>query len=359
MSGGELDVTVVVPAFESARWIEATLASIRAQTLAPREIVVVDNGSSDDTAALAARAGATVLVRPGGGPSRARNAGIGAARTRWIAFCDADDLWEPHKLARHRDAARVCPDVSLTFSDWLPFDARGPLREPALCDDPAYRRVARARVAPGIVRFARADLNAGFYRSMFVLTSAAVVRRDALLAAGPFDERLRIAEDYDLFLRVLARGCAAAIEEPLVRYRRHPSSISCDEVVNASAHRTLWALIEADPERYPRGGLDFVRRDRVRRAAVAGEFAARRGRFAEARGLLAESLRLRPSARAALWYALSLARVNPLAARTRRAERRTKGPVGGNGGLPPGEGRARYDEPERPRPDRQVRKSSA
>jgi glycosyltransferase involved in cell wall biosynthesis len=345
VSGGELDVTVVVPAFESARWIEATLESIRAQTLAPREVVVVDNGSRDDTAALAARAGATVLVRPGGGPSRARNAGIEAARTRWIAFCDADDLWEPHKLARHRDAARLCPDVSLTFSDWLPFDERGPVREPALNDDPAYRRLARARVAPGIVRFARADLNAAFYRSMFLLTSAAVVRRDALLAAGPFDERLRIAEDYELFLRVLARGCAAAVEEPLVRYRRHLTSISRDEVLNTAAHRTLWALIEAAPERYPRGGLAFVRRDRVRRAAIAGEFAARRGRFGEARRYLAESLGLRFSGRAAAWYVLSLACDNPLAWRASGAAQRTKGPAGANAGLATGAGGRSYDEP--------------
>jgi glycosyltransferase involved in cell wall biosynthesis len=347
VSGGALDVTVVVPAYQSARWIGAALASLRAQTLAPREIVVVDNGSTDDTAALAAAAGATVLVRPGGGPSRARNAGIAAARTEWIAFCDADDLWEPNKLARHADAARLCPDAGFTFSDWLAFDERGPVREIALCDDPVYRRLPRRTVGPGIVRFAPADVSAGFYRSMFVLTSTALVRRDVLAAAGPFDERLRIAEDYDLFLRVLARGGAAAIEERLVRYRRHPSSISRDEVVNTAAHRTLWALIEAAPERYPPGGLDFVRRDRVRRAAVAGEFAARRGRFGEARRHLGESLRLRFTSRAALWYAFSLACDTPLAARARRSARRTNGPVRPNGGLPPGADGRSYDEPER------------
>ena len=344
--GGAFDVTVVVPAFQSAHLIGATLASIEAQTLAPRAVVVVDNGSSDGTAAVAAQAGATVLVVPGGGPSRARNAGIAAARTEWIAFCDADDLWEPHKLARHRDAARLCPDADLFFSDWLPFDEHGPVRETALCDDPVYRRLPHARVAPGIVRFAQADIHAAIYRSMFVLTSTSVVRRVPLLAAGPFDERLRIAEDYDLFLRLLARARAAAIEEPLVRYRRHPGNISADGEVNTDAHRDMWTLIEAAPERYPPGGLDFVRRDKPLRARIAGTFAARRGRFAQARRHLAESLRLEFSARAALWYALSVACDNPLGRRALRAVQRTKDPARRNGGLAPGPAGRRYDEPE-------------
>lgn len=343
MSAGELDVTVVVPAFDSARWIEATLASIRAQTVPVREIVVVDNGSSDETAALAARAGATVLVRPGGGPSRARNAGIAAARTEWIAFCDADDVWEPHKLARHRDVVELCPDISLTFSDWLAFDERGPLRETSLCDDPSYARLRRVPVGPGIVRFERADLSAAFYHSMFVLTSSAVVRRGTLLAAGPFDERLRVTEDYELFIRVIARASAAAIEEPLVRYRRHPASISSDEVINTAQHRAFWELIEAAPDRYPPGSLEFVRRDRVKRTRIAGEFAARRGRFGEARRHLAESLGLRFTPRAAAWYALSLACDNPLAQRASAAQR-TKGPARANAGLATRAGGPSYDE---------------
>jgi glycosyltransferase involved in cell wall biosynthesis len=307
------DVTVVVPAFESARWIAATIASIRAQTLTPRAIIVADNGSGDSTVSVAAKAGAQVIVTPGGGPSRARNAGIRAARSPWIAFCDADDLWEPQKLARHAVAAQRCPDAVATFSDWLAFDERGPLRSTTLRNDPAYRSARRTRVAPGIVRLDRATLHRGFYRSMFVLTSAAVFRRDVLLQAGLFDERLRIAEDYDLFLRVFALGPAAAIEEPLVRYRLHPLGISGDGIVNAAAHADLWRLIEASPERYPPGALAFVRRDRIARPRIAGEFAARRGRFAEARALLGASLRTRPTVRAAFWYGISIACDNPTA----------------------------------------------
>jgi glycosyltransferase involved in cell wall biosynthesis len=307
------DVTVVVPAFESARWIAATIASIRAQTLAPRAIVVVDNGSRDGTAAAAAQAGAQVILTPGGGPSRARNAGIRAASSPWIAFCDADDLWEPQKLERHAAAAQRCPAALATFSDWISFDDHGSLRETTLCNDPAYRSVRRTRVAPGIVQLEQASLQRGFYRSMFVLTSAALFRRDVLEDAGLFDERLRIGEDYDLFLRVFALGPAAAIEEPLVRYRRHPHSISGDGIVNAAAHADLWRLIEESPERYPPGALAFVRRDRIVRPRIAGEFAARRGRFAEACALLGPSLRSRPTVRAAFWYGISLACDNPAA----------------------------------------------
>ncbi len=293
----DFDVSVVIAAYESERWIGDTLESIRRQTLQPREVIVVDDGSRDATAAIAERAGAVVLQRQHGGPSSARNAGIVCAQGRWIAFCDADDLWLPHKLERHALASRYCPDAMFTFSDWYIFDEHGVRRQVAMCDDPAYRAVRRTMVAPGIARCERESLATGLYASFFVLTSALVARRSALLRAGLFATELRIAEDYDLVLRLTnLYGAAATIEERLVAYRRSPSALCADEVVNTKYHRKLWARIEAEPACYPRGAVTFLRTARLRRARISGVYALRTARFAEARAHLAEALRLQPSA---------------------------------------------------------------
>lgn len=288
-------VSVVVAAYQSAAWIGETLASIAAQTRPAAEIIVVDDGSSDGTGDVAERAGARVIRQTNAGPSSARNTGIRAAAGRWVAFCDADDLWEPQRLARHAQADALCPDVVMTFSDYVHFDAGGIVRGGTMLSDPEYRRVRRRAVAPGIVRCDDRSLCAQLYRSNMILTSTAVVRRDAVLAIGGFDEALRIAEDFDLFLRLLARGGAAVVEEPLVRYRTHASNISSDIVANTESHRALWQRVSAAPERYPAGAQRFVREDPIRQRRAAGEYAMRVGRFAEARTLLQRSLHERPA----------------------------------------------------------------
>src|SRR5436190_1570422 len=95
-------VSVIVPAFNAGRTISAALASVFAQTYRDFEVIVVDDGSTDDTAARIAEWGDRVLYvrQPNGGPARARNTGIGRSRGRLVAFLDADDVWLPEKLER-------------------------------------------------------------------------------------------------------------------------------------------------------------------------------------------------------------------------------------------------------------------
>ena len=304
-------VSVVVPAYQSAAWIGDALAGIAGQTLPPREVIVVDDGSTDRTAAIAEAAGAVVLRRAHGGPSAARNAGIARATSPWIAFCDADDVWEPRMLARHADALARCPQAALSFTDGDEFDEGGTLAERVTCTDRAYRAVRKTRLAERIALLDPATLAASIYRSPFILTPSVVVSRAALDAVGPFDEGLRVAEDYDLFLRLIASGPVVAIEEQLVHVRKHASNITRDETVNTEWHRKFWQRIEDAPGRYPPGTQRFLRDDRLRRLSRAGEYAVRVGRFADARTYLAEALRLRADARDIALYATALLWDNP------------------------------------------------
>jgi glycosyltransferase involved in cell wall biosynthesis len=174
------DVTAVIPARDSARFLPDSIGSILAQEPAPAEIVVVDDGSTDGSGEIAAALPLVRLVRqPPLGIAAARNAGARAARTEWLAFLDADDLWLPGKLARQLAALAA---------------------EPGL--DGVFTQIRNEFVAPELRRRYRAvegDV-AGFHASTLL------VRRAALLATGGFDETLRRAEFVDWYARARDAG---------------------------------------------------------------------------------------------------------------------------------------------------------
>jgi glycosyltransferase involved in cell wall biosynthesis len=181
-------VSVVIPSYNAATYLPQALASIRTQLRAPDEIVVVDDGSTDDSPELARRAGARVLRTPtNGGPAAARNLGIREARGDVVAFLDADDLWEPTHLAVLLQLLERHPSAVLAFS-----------RE---------RRIGgwegeHPRVLP---ENEAVDAFWPLLRKNFIPQMGVVARRDALSAVGGYDESMRYAEDYDLWLRLALR----------------------------------------------------------------------------------------------------------------------------------------------------------
>lgn len=122
-----VSVAAVVPAYNSAQFLPGAIASIRQQTAAIDEIIVVDDGSTDDTAAVVRRLGSDIryIRQDNSGPSAARNAGIEAARSHWIALLDADDTWVPDKTRRQLALAERFPDLALIASDRSEVDATG------------------------------------------------------------------------------------------------------------------------------------------------------------------------------------------------------------------------------------------
>lgn len=198
-------VAVVVPALNRETMIPRALASIRAQTRPPDEIIVVDDASTDGTALVAKEAGATVIVMPersGSGP--ARNAGIEATTAEWVAFLDSDDEWDPQHLEllfRQAGAANLVTAPAV--------DSSGRVR-----GNPDRRPVPltpQLLLVPGDA----------------VVTSGTMVRRTALISAGLF-RALPRAQDLDLWLRVLDRGPGVATGIPTVKYHEHPSQASKD-----------------------------------------------------------------------------------------------------------------------------------
>lgn len=196
-------VSVVIPARDAARTLGETLASIAAQSRPALELLVVDDGSRDATAAVAAAAGARVLRPAGSGVSAATNSGVAASRAPLIAFCDADDLWAAEKLERQTALLAAHPEAGMALCHFDCFAC------PSL--DPA----ARARVA------VPAEPRAGWLRSCLLL------RREAFERVGPLTVGLQQGDMIDWFDRARGAGIEAVIApEVLVHRRLHPGSMS-------------------------------------------------------------------------------------------------------------------------------------
>lgn len=199
-------VSAVIPGYNAAAFLADAVASARAQTYPVDEIIVVDDASPDDTAAVAERLGVTLVRQPTNrGPSAARNAGIARATGELIAFLDADDAWLPWHVELCVDALARHPRAGVASTSVVLFDQPPPPR-------PEHPRI-EIPADPVVVLLERT----------FIPQTGAVGRKTALLEVGGYDENRRYAEDYDVWLRVAARYDLARIHAAGSRHRRHPA----------------------------------------------------------------------------------------------------------------------------------------
>ena len=202
MTGDRPAVSVVVPFYEAERYLGETLASIEAQTEPADEIVLVDDGSTDGGPAVAADhvGPAQVVTLAHGGIGAARNAGLARARGELVAFCDADDLWEPTKLARQRAELEAHPELGAVLCGVQEFVS--PELDPEVIGVRPVRR-----------------------RDEGVATSALLVRRSVVDEVGDFDETLTVGEWFDWYARLRETGHPiGAVDEVLVRRRLHETN---------------------------------------------------------------------------------------------------------------------------------------
>jgi len=204
-------VSVVITAYNHARWLPEAVESVRAQTHSPIELIVVDDGSTDETPAICAGLeGVKILRRENSGLSAARNAGLRAAGGDLIAFLDADDLLLPDAIAAGVAALADRPELAFAHGGHLGVLAdRTPIWETrARVEDATYRALLRG--------------------NLIGMHATVLYRRAILLELGGFDEKLTAAEDYDMYLRLAARhpfGCHDAI---VAEYRQHGTNMSGD-----------------------------------------------------------------------------------------------------------------------------------
>lgn len=203
-------ISVVIPTYNSVPLVVEAVRSVLAQTRPADEVLVVDDGSTDDTAERLAAFGPPVRVirKANGGVSSARNRGVAEATGDLIAFLDADDVWHPRKLEIQLNVLEKHPDLGMFGT--RTFDWPGPMPDPP-DSSPQLTRVSFDRL---IVRNA-------------FCTSTVLVRTAVIRAAGEFDTSLQGPEDYDLWLRVAAAAVVANLDLRLTGYRlATPNSLS-------------------------------------------------------------------------------------------------------------------------------------
>ncbi|WP_243063523.1 glycosyltransferase family 2 protein [Humibacter sp. RRB41] len=234
--GAQPAVTVVMPAFNSARTLRDSVQSVLDQTLDSLELIIIDDASADDTTAvaeeLAGRDARVKLVsRPTqGGPAAARNTGIAAARGRYLAFCDADDLWLPTKLERQLELAGAT-GATLVYSAYHRVDAdfAGSVN--------TFRSQGRVVRVPSRLTYAQ------LLHSNVIGCLTAVVDLERAGAVSMPD--LAGAEDWALWLHILRDGGhAAGVDEPLALYRvAGPGSHSASRW---RAIRAVWRVLRTE-----------------------------------------------------------------------------------------------------------------
>jgi glycosyltransferase involved in cell wall biosynthesis len=201
-------VSCIVPVYNGERYLREALDSILAQTYRPIEIIVVDDGSTDGTHEVAASYGDRVryLCQPNSGPAQARNFGLGAAHGEFVAFLDADDLWDPEKLARQMARFKAHPELDLCVTHlqnfWITELEKERIR---------FQHHRLAKILPGYV------------------TVTLLARRTLFEKLGPFNTDLKVGDDTEWFLRAAEQGAVMELLPDLLVYRRmHENNLSME-----------------------------------------------------------------------------------------------------------------------------------
>lgn len=202
-----MKVSVVIPTYNRARLVGEALQSVLSQPFDDMEVLVVDDGSTDDTAAVLVRftdPRVRVIRQANQGISGARNTGVREARGQYIAMLDSDDRWRPNSLPRLVGALDAHPDAVLVYGRAQAMDADG---------FPIPQMKGTAEAFPG------QTLRSILYGD-FVPIITALIRRDALLQVGPFEPD-NLAEDWDMWVRLARLGRFVFLEEVLADFRQH------------------------------------------------------------------------------------------------------------------------------------------
>jgi glycosyltransferase involved in cell wall biosynthesis len=205
-------VSTIIPAYNYGRFVCEAVESVLCQTYEPVEIVIVDDGSTDDTRERLNKFGDRIryVYQENRGLSAARNTGIREARGEWLAFLDADDLWHPRKLEVQLGAVADAGDIPFVGSPWF--------REGSMPAD--------LDPNPPVRRLELRD----FFTGTPVSGSSAVIRSECFSRVGCFDESLRSVEDRDMWLRLAARYPAATIVSNCWWYRPHAGQMNLNPV---------------------------------------------------------------------------------------------------------------------------------
>ncbi|MEH2058130.1 MAG: glycosyltransferase family A protein [Nostoc sp.] len=211
--------SIIIPVYNASAYIEQSLASVFAQSYGDFEVIVVDDGSTDDTVdrvhKFSDHQSLRYVYQTNAGPAAARNTGLQLAKGELIAFLDADDLWHPRKLEAHFERMQTSGKIGLSFNWFEVF----------------YDRPEGDRLMPWFAPPTKSTLQWQDFliRNWTGTSSTVVIRADCLKGRRGFDARFRTGEDYQLWLEIAQDGWEVSfIADALTIYRKRPSSLTVD-----------------------------------------------------------------------------------------------------------------------------------
>ena len=284
---GTASVSVVIPAYNCARYIGETLESVLKQSYRPCEIIVVDDGSTDDTQRVLEKYRNHIIYihQENAGEPAARNTGIRRARGEFIAFLDADDLWLPDKLKFQMDYFEKHPEAALVYSDMKLFDETGIVHE-------SVKEWLRMSPPSGYVfpeLFAETLFGSG----------TVIFRKVCVEQVGFFDESFLVGSDYEMWLRMARHYEFGYVDRPLLMYRHH-ATMATRGLGKALQNGISWEakvinkILMLYPEAEGELGRSAVRRRLARPYFYLGVSRLDHGDHVEARSLFGGSLRQWP-----------------------------------------------------------------
>jgi glycosyltransferase involved in cell wall biosynthesis len=279
-------VSVIIPTYNCARYLPASIDSVLAQSVAPMEIVVVDDGSTDatDTVLGRYRERLTIVRAPHAGYAAARNLGLRHARGEWIAFHDADDVALPDRLAVSQEYLARNPDLEALLLNGERMDA---------ADVPAGERVVSDTLAATV---RDRDLTVGdLFDGFPAYLQGALLSRRAVETAGEFDVTLSIYSDMDYAYRLFGRARARFVDRIVFRYRWHGDNVTRDRLAGRSdIARILERIVTQDPAGARAIGRRRLRVRLARHYYRIGRSHLARGELDAAQPVLTRAAALRP-----------------------------------------------------------------
>lgn len=262
-------ISVIIPTFNRSALVREAVASVLAQEDVALEVIVVNDGSSDDTFAALAAFGSAIhsVSKAHGGVSSARNAGIRAAKGEWLAFLDSDDLWLPQKLRKQLAFLGEHPEFKICQTEeiWV--------RNGQKLNPKEYHRKPRGYCFPQLLE------------RCLVSPSAVVIHREIFRDVGLFDESLPACEDYDLWLRVGCRYPLGLLQEPLtIKRGGHADQLSTTvPALDRYRIQALAGLLQNEP--LTPDQRELAMQALKRKCRIYGEGCRKRGRNEEAGSL--------------------------------------------------------------------------
>lgn len=312
MTSSTPEISVVIPSYNYAHLILESLESAFAQTFTDYEVIVIDDGSTDNTREILKPYDGRITYhyQQNQGIAAARNTGTRLARGKYITYLDADDIWHPDNLRIKHEILSRYPELGGVFSDFLIFSASG-VSHPRGTKElyPFFRRTGMdfkdmfqqcGEVSLDEARTAivyRGNVFDSLFWGNFILPTTMLVNRSFVLKAGDFRPHMRNQEDYEYWLRFARHHSLAYVDEVLAQYRRHPQQNTDHSKIEQMISAVL-EIIDAYEEEFRRNGrLRVFNRRKAEILANLAKVHVRQGTTSQARALYRDAIRLNPAYR--------------------------------------------------------------